>query len=213
MLTFGRLAALAASVERATRQEERTHRLDERSGSSATSTSGSCSGSSALTLALGAEGALTDEERQTCHDELQEALGDLRSALGRPTGSEPRPTRTTLRELVDRRAQRTPELAVDWREGVEVPEAPRGARAVGLPRGPAQLREARAPDEDRGPRRRRGGRVRARGHQRRDQGRRRRAPGSACGCSTLEALQHDALVEFGPLPGGTLARAYGRAPA
>ena len=66
-----------------------------------------------------------------------------------------------------------------------------------------------------GRRRRRRG-VRARGRQRRRAALRGRpAPASAFAWRTLEALQHDALVEFGPLPGPTagtsrLRGAHGR---
>ncbi len=53
---------------------------------------------------------------------MQAALGELRAALGRPISAHARPSRTTLGELVDRRAERTPELVVSWPEPVRVPE-------------------------------------------------------------------------------------------
>jgi signal transduction histidine kinase len=49
-------------------------------------------------------------------------LADLRSALGRPMSSHGLPHRSSLGELVARRAERTPELLIEWPTGVEVPE-------------------------------------------------------------------------------------------
>ncbi len=203
MLTFGRLAALAASVERATRQEERTHRLSERVGLVRDIHDRVMQRLFGVTLALGADGALDDEERQTCHDELQKALGELRSALVRPAEAERRPPRTTLRELVGRRAERTPHLAVDWAEGVDVPEALESlSQSVFLETLRNCEKHARAtrievrvdaPDD-------------AFELEVTNDGTIGSGSGAGAGLGlrllTLEALQEDALVEFGPLTEG-----------
>jgi signal transduction histidine kinase len=75
-----------------------------------------------LSLVLGSGEQLSAADLSTCHDELQGALRDLRTALSRPMSSHGRPARTSLAQLVERRARRTPEMTVDWAEGVEVPE-------------------------------------------------------------------------------------------
>ena len=200
MLTFGRLAALAASVERATRQEERSHRLGERVGLVRDIHDRVMQRLFGVTLALGADGALNDEERQTCHDELEKALGELRSALVRPAGAERRPPRTTLRELVARRAQRTPELEVDWTDGVEVPEPLE-------PLSQSLLLETLRNCEKHARPSRIDVRVDAADGAFELEVTNDGATGAGAGAGlglrllTLEALQENSLVEFGPLPG------------
>lgn len=201
MLTLGRLAALAASVERATRQDERHRQLNERIELVREIHERVMQRLFGLVLALGSGEPLSAEERRSCHDELQSVLGDLRSALGRPLSSHGRPARTKLSDLVRRRAERTPEMTVSWPATIEVPphleelaqsvflEALRNcekhARAqrielvVGFAGDAFELEITN--DGIEGDR-----------------------PGSGLGLRllTLEALQSEALVEFGPLPEG-----------
>ncbi len=203
MLTLGRLAALAASVERATRQDEHARQLNERIELTREIHDRAMQRLFGLTLALGSGQPLTAEERRTCHDELQSVLGDLRSALGRPITAQGRPPRTTLSELVSRRAERTPELIVSWPEPIEVPahlevlaqsvflEALRNCEKhasperievrVGAPENAFELEITNDGIADAGA-----------------------GVGAGLGLRllTLEALQEDALVEFGALPGG-----------
>ncbi len=80
MLTLGRLAALAASVEHATRQDERARQLAERVELTREIHDRVMQRLFGLTLALGSGHPLTAAERQTCHDQLQATL--VRSALG-----------------------------------------------------------------------------------------------------------------------------------
>ena len=122
MLTLGRLAALAASVENATRQDERARQLAERIELTREIHERVMQRLFGLTLALGSGHPLTAAERQTCHDQLQLVLSDLRSALGRPISSHGRTSGTTLMELIERRAERTPELVVSGDDPVDVPE-------------------------------------------------------------------------------------------
>jgi signal transduction histidine kinase len=201
MLTLGRLAALAASVERATRQDERTRQLNERIELTREIHERVMQRLFGLTLALGSGHPLTAEERETCHDQLQSVLADLRSALGRPISSHGRPPRTSLQELVSRRAERTPQLVVSWPERVEVPahlevlaqsvflEALRNCEKHAR----AELIELRvaAGEEAFELEITNDGIAAVAG------------AGSGLGLRllTLEALQQDALVEFGAMPG------------
>jgi signal transduction histidine kinase len=78
-----------------------------------------------VSLALGADRALADEDRERCAAEIEAALGDLREALIGSAGS-------SLMELADgglrseldrlgRQYKNLP-LVVDWRDGADVPE-------------------------------------------------------------------------------------------
>jgi signal transduction histidine kinase len=199
MLTLGRLTALAASVERATRQEEHTRQLGERVGLVRDIHERVMQRLFGLTLVLGSGEALGADDLQACHDELQVALRDLRSALGRPISEHERRPRTTLAELVERRSQRTPELVVSWEPGVEVPGALEElAQAVFL----ESLRNC---EKHASPNRidvRVGRGESAFELEVTNDGLRDAGGGTGLGLRmlTLEALQQDALVEFGRLP-------------
>jgi signal transduction histidine kinase len=200
MLTLGRLAALAASVERATRQDERTRQLNERIELTREIHERVMQRLFGLTLALGSGHPLTAEERATCHDQLQAVLADLRSALGRPISSHGRPPRTNLRELVARRVERTPELSVEWPEGVEVPaHLEQLAQSVFL--------EALRNCEKHSRAKRIELRVASVGEafevEITNDGIAEPGPSSGLGLRllTIEALQQDALVDFGAMPG------------
>ena len=201
MHTLGRLAALAASVEHATRQDERAHQLNERIRLTREIHERVMQRLFGLVLALGSGQTLSAEELQTCHDQLQAVLADLRSALGRPLDSHGRPPQATLAELVARRAERTPEMRVDWADGIEVPgpleelaqsvflealrncekhaQATRIEVRVAAPRDAFELEVT---NDGIGP----GG----------------KGAGLGLRLLTLEALQQDALVEFGRLAEG-----------
>jgi signal transduction histidine kinase len=202
ILTLGRLAALAASVERATRQDERARRLSERIELTRDIHERVMQRLFGLVLALGSGEPLSAAERQTCHDELQSVIAELRSALGRSAGDTPAP-RATLAELVERRAERTPEMVVLWPESVFVPshlerlaqsvfvEALRNCEKHADPErievrvaAPSDAFELEVTND--------GLDVNSRG------------PGTSLGLRllTLEALQQDALLEFGEIPEG-----------
>lgn len=199
MLTLGRLASLAASVERATRQDERARYLDERVGLAREIHERVMQRLFGLTLALGSGEPLSARERAACHDELQAALGDLRSALARPLAPPEGSTGTTLRTLVERRAERTPELVIEWSADVEVPERLEAlAQSVFL----EALRNCE--------KHARPSRIEVRVSAANsafvldvaNDGLAEPGPGTGLGLRllTVEALQHDALLEFGPLP-------------
>ena len=203
MLTLGRLAALAASVERATRQDERTRQLNERIELTREIHERVMQRLFGLVLAFGSGEPLSAEERSNCHDELQSVLAELRSALGRPVSSYGRPPRTMLAELVGRRAERTRGLVVSWPEDVAVPPPlERLAQSVFLEalrncekHADADLIEVRvaAPGDAFELEITNDGIADAEA-----------LPGAGLGLRllTLEALQQNALVEFGALDGG-----------
>ena len=206
MLTLGRLAALAASVEHATRQDEHARQLAERVELTREIHDRVMQRLFGLTLALGSGHPLTAAERQTCHDQLQATLSDLRSALGRPISSHGRPVSTTLMELIRRRCERTPEIVLEA-DPVEVParleslaqsvflEALRNCEKHASARSievrvarPGEMFELEITNDGLDP----------------STSGASRAAGAGLGLRllTLEALQEDALVEFGALPGG-----------
>jgi signal transduction histidine kinase len=204
ILTLGRLAALAASVERATRQDERTRQLNERIELTREIHERVMQRLFGLVLALGSGEPLSADQRRKCHDELQSVLTDLRSALGRPATYHRRPPDVSLADLVGRRAERTPELQVSWPAPVEVPEHLEGlAQAVFLEAlrncekhsDPERIDVRVATPEDAFELE-----ITNDGADRTPAG----AAGAGLGLRllTLEALQHDALVEFGSLPDG-----------
>jgi len=201
MHTLGRLASLAASVERATRQDERAHQLNERIRLTREIHEQVMQRLFGLVLALGSGKPLSPDELQTCHDQVQAVLADLRSALGRPLDTHGRPPHTTLAELVARRAERTAGLRVEWPEGIEVPaHLEELAQSVFLEalRNCEKHAEARSIEV----------RVAAPGDAFELEVTNDGISGSGAGAGlglrllTLEALQHDALVEFGRVPEG-----------
>jgi signal transduction histidine kinase len=120
MLTLGRLAALSASVERATRQREHARRLSERVSLTREIHEQVIQRLFGLQLVVGSEQPLTEADRGRVAEELRAVLSELRGALDRSLTQREHETRTTLRHLLDRLGQR-PELTVQWAEGIEIP--------------------------------------------------------------------------------------------
>lgn len=120
MLTLGRLAALAASVERATEQRERGRLLSERISLTREIHERVIQRLFGLLLVVGSDQPLSAEDRGRLDAELRAVLADLRGALDRSLAPGEHETRTTLRHLLERLDQR-PELDVRWDEGVEIP--------------------------------------------------------------------------------------------
>jgi len=201
LLTLGRLAALAASVERATRQDERARQLSQRIELTREIHDRVMQRLFGLGLVFGSGEPLSADERRTCADELQAVRAELRSALGRPLSSHGRPRRSSLSELIRRRAERTPILRVDWASDAEVPEPLEElAQSVFLEslrncekHAKPEVIEVRVgADED------------TFELEITNDGIDGNAASAGLGLRllTLEALQNDALVEFGSLPGG-----------
>ncbi len=120
MMTLGRLAALTASVEHSTEQRESERRLAERVELTRDLHETAIQRLFGVAMALGSEEELSLEERRRCQEELRSVVADLRRALTRPLGAE-RPAKACLGELLERLADRRPELRVDWDDGIEVP--------------------------------------------------------------------------------------------
>ncbi|MGI8511987.1 MAG: GAF domain-containing sensor histidine kinase [Solirubrobacteraceae bacterium] len=133
MWTLGRFAALAASAEIATSQQERARLLTGRIDLAREIHERVVQRLFGVSLALGADRDLSREERERCAVETRSALADLRSALARAPSAAPRRGEGTLREELDRlRVFYTdPPIEVDWEEGVEPPaEVDRVAQTV-----------------------------------------------------------------------------------
>jgi signal transduction histidine kinase len=122
MWTLGKTAALAATARIATRQQERTRRLGERIDLAREIHERVMQRLFGVSLVLSAQQPLTDEQRERCRVEMQEALGDLRIALERPLAALSAETGTTLRAEIARvgRETRLP-VELSWEADVAVP--------------------------------------------------------------------------------------------
>lgn len=198
MLALGRLAALAGSVERATRQHERAGRLNDRIGLIREIHDQVIQRLFGLSLVLGSGQVLSEEELARCAEEVKTVLGELRAALGRPLASPTAVPQTTLREILDGQAKASG-LTIHWPEEATIPveleplaqsfavEALRNAQRhasaesieIRVTRSEQALELAIIND----------------GVGQGDQG---TGAGLGLRLLTLEALQHNGLVEFGP---------------
>ena len=125
MRALGRTAALASHVREATRELERGRRLSERIELAREVHERVTQRLFGVSLALGSDRPLADEDRERCASEIEGALGDLREALIGSSGSSLMDLHEgTLRselERLGRQYKRLP-LEVDWAEGASVPE-------------------------------------------------------------------------------------------
>jgi signal transduction histidine kinase len=124
MWTLGKTAALAASVRIATNQQGRARLLQARIDLAREIHERVVQRLFGVSLVLGSEGALSDEVRRRCAEEMQAALTDLRDALARPLAPPSLDTGATLRDELARLGRHYKELSLelDWQPGVEVPE-------------------------------------------------------------------------------------------
>jgi signal transduction histidine kinase len=200
MWSFGKLAALAATVEQATIQREAARALSERIELIREIHDRVSQRLFGIVLALGSDEELDAEQRRVCHDELRDVLGELRGALAR--GRTPdRTTTMTVRQSLDRISSIRDDLSVNWQEGAEIPAGVEAtAQAV-------VLEAIRNADKHAEP-------TRIDVAVETDDGNvvleivndgvlaAARGTGLGLRLATVEALQHAGLVEFGPLPGG-----------
>src|SRR5215217_1903599 len=125
MHALGRTAALASHVREVTRQTERSRRLSERIELAREVHERVTQRLFGISLALGSDVPLADEDRRRCAAEIEGALADLREALiGSPGGSALELQEGSLRaelERLDRQYKDLP-LTVEWSEGAEVPK-------------------------------------------------------------------------------------------
>lgn len=194
--TIGRLAAMAAMVERSTVGLERARSLDSRIGLIREIHDGVVQRLFGLSLALGAGRELSVEELDRCSEEVTTVLADLRSALSQPLAPRERPSERSLRDLVDSYRQ-LGKIELDWPEGVDTPESLESIAQSVVIEG---FRNAQRHSSD--------GRIRVSVGIEDDAfavevvndqvDPRPGGGGIGLRLLTLEALQHDALFEFGP---------------
>ena len=120
--SFGKLAALADSARTATREHENAKHLQERIDLAREIHDGVIQRLFGVSLALSGD-SLGDEGRRRCATEVQEALAALRQALQRPLGASAPETSTTLVEEVQRLAamSRTPAVVLADGSVTDVP--------------------------------------------------------------------------------------------
>jgi signal transduction histidine kinase len=199
MWTLGKLAALAASVEKATNQREAARRLSERISLVQQIHERVIQRLFGLLLALGSEEELSSEQRAMCHDEVRKVLHELRTALGGSMSPPAKRGKSSVRQMTERVAAYQDGLTVDWAEGTEVPpELEPLAQSVLL----EALRNAEKHAA--------GGSV-AITVESNDEafvlevvndgvGASGLGTGLGLRMASLEALQHNGIVEFGPVP-------------
>lgn len=196
--TLGRLAAVAATVESSTLARERARSLDNRIALTREIHDQVVQRLFGLSLALGTDEPLSFEERQRCSEEIAVVLGQLRSALGRPLGPRESPGSRPFRELTEWFAQ-SESVSLEWQPGLDIPPHLDALAKSALTEG---MRNANRHSD--------GGSVSI--GVTADSGTlilevindrvatdRRRGGGLGLRLLTLEALEHDALIEFGPL--------------
>jgi signal transduction histidine kinase len=119
--TLGRAAALVAGIDGAARERERANRLDERIALTRELHEQVIQRLFALSLVLGAEGELAAEDRARADTELQSVLGELRAALERGLVPSERETKLTLRRVLRRLEEEDERVSVTWQSAVRVP--------------------------------------------------------------------------------------------
>jgi signal transduction histidine kinase len=125
MRALGRTAALASHVREVTRQLERGRRLSERIDLAREVHERVTQRLFGVSMVLGLDQPLADEDQKRCAAEIEAALGDLREALIGSAGSSLMDLQEgALRSELDRlgRQYKRLPLEVDWRDGVDVPE-------------------------------------------------------------------------------------------
>lgn len=198
--TLGRLAAVAATVERSTLSQERARSLHNRIELIREIHDQVVQRLFGLSLALGVDEPLSAAERQRCSEEISVVLGQLRSALGRPVAPREGLQSRPFRELADWFAQ-SPSVSLDWQDGLETPDRLDSLSKSALTEG---MRNAERHSN--------GGAVTIRVTGDADAfvlevindrvaDDRRRGGGLGLRLLTLEALEQDALIEFGPMEG------------
>ena len=151
MHALGRTAALASHVREVTRQLERGRRLSERIDLAREVHERVTQRLFGVSLALGSDQPLADEDRERCAAEIEAALGDLREALIGSAGS----------SLMDLAGGRPALGARPSRPPVQAPAA--GGRLAGWRRRAGEARAAGRLDPERGaPQRREACRARPR---------------------------------------------------
>lgn len=121
--TLGKAIAMASVAREATAFEEQSRQLQQRIDLTREIHEGVVQRLFGISLALSREGELDSDSRQRCAVEVQSALEDLRSALARPLGRSSRPTAVTFLEELKRLQALHPalEIALEGDAGAVVP--------------------------------------------------------------------------------------------
>lgn len=200
--TLGRLAAMASTVEHSTMNRERTRSLDTRIELIRDIHDRVVQRLFGLGLALGSEGDLSPVEQQRCGEEVTAVLAQLREALAAPVAPRERVQDRPAREVAEWYAQ-SPKVTLSWEGGLEIP-----------PRMDSLVQSALIEGMRNAGRHAEGGEVEIRvftqddaiavevvnetGPEPEENNGSSRGGGIGLRLLTLEALQHDALIEFGP---------------
>lgn len=124
LFAFGKAAALAASTRLGMAQQVRARALSSHLDLARELHERVVQRLFGVSLVLGSEHRLSDEERERCAAEIEEALSDMRAALSRPFSPPPLDIGATLREEVERLRRHYAEMPieVEWEAGAEVPD-------------------------------------------------------------------------------------------
>jgi signal transduction histidine kinase len=207
--TLGKAIAMASVAREATRFDERNRQLQQRIDLAREIHEGVVQRLFGISLALSRDEQLDPEAQRRCAEEVQRALSDLHTALRRPLGHSSRPTAVTFAEELERLRGLAPELDIRLQDGTadDVP-APLEALAQSiLVEAVRNVRKhARATEVT----------VSLRNDERafvlevRNDGAETGGPGRGgvgLRLATLEALQHDGVLEYGePEPGSWQVR-------
>jgi nitrate/nitrite-specific signal transduction histidine kinase len=198
--TLGRAAALVAGIDGAARERERAHRLDERISLTRELHEQVIQRLFALSLVLGAEGELAAEDRARADSELQSVLGELRGALERGLIPSERETKLTLRRTLQRLQEEDPRVRVLWQSTVRVPRRLESLTQTVLAEALRNAAKHADPTDIAVEVSRSNGTL---AFEITNNGVREPPNGQTTGLglrlASIEALQHEGVVEFGPL--------------
>lgn len=206
VITLGRLAAMAATVERSTINQERTKSLEARIDLMREIHDHVIQKLFGVSLVLATEGEFSESDRNRCSREISDVLTQLRTMLGRPVASSNIEVSRTLRELLDS-LDDMGRITFTWQEGIETPsELERLAQSVVL----EAIRNVEKHSNE--------GSIEVRVfleagtfqievendnvNEKPDGAEKVGSGGIGLRLLTLEALQYNALVESGPIGGG-----------
>lgn len=203
--TLGKAIAMASVAREVTAYDEQSRQLQQRIDLAREIHEGVVQRLFGVSLALSADEQLDADSQKRCAEEVQRALADLRSALQRPLGHSSRPTQVTFAEELRRLRALHPDLEVAL-DGGDAEDVPASLEALAQSVLAEAVRNAgKHSDATRvgvTVRNERGTfvlEVRNDGAHLPDSGR----AGMGLRLATLEALQHDGVLEYGESESGT----------
>jgi len=115
--TLGKAIAMASVAREATAHDERSRQLQQRIDLTREIHEGVVQRLFGVSLALSRDASLDLASQQRCAEEVQSALADLRTALTRPLGRTSRPTAVTFAEELQRLQALHPALNIELESG------------------------------------------------------------------------------------------------